>query len=68
MGIRVMDTSAFVLAGEQHLTMHVFDVGEGQLMKRICQGENIGHPDHQLTPSSRSTSSADSRRVFPACE
>lgn len=42
MGIRVMDTSAFVLAGEQHLTMHVFDVGQGQLMKRICQGENIG--------------------------
>lgn len=42
MGIRVMDTSAFVLAGEQHLTMHVFDVGKGLLMKRICQGENIG--------------------------
>src|SRR5215469_18980992 len=26
-GVRIMDTSAFVLANEQELTMHVFDVG-----------------------------------------
>ncbi|WP_231946303.1 UMP kinase [Auraticoccus monumenti] len=41
-GIKVMDTSAFVLAGEQGLTMHVFDVAQQQLMGRICLGENIG--------------------------
>lgn len=41
-GIKVMDTSAFVLAGEQGLTMHVFDVAQQQLMRRICLGENIG--------------------------
>lgn len=41
-GIKVMDTSAFVLAGEQGLTMHVFDAEQPQLMRRICLGENIG--------------------------
>ena len=41
-GIKVMDTSAFVLAGEHHLTMHVFDVAQQQLMRRICLGEDIG--------------------------
>ncbi|MBA8793969.1 uridylate kinase [Friedmanniella endophytica] len=41
-GIKVMDTSAFVLAGEQGLTMHIFDVAQQQLMRRICLGENIG--------------------------
>jgi len=41
-GIRVMDTSAFVLAGEQDLTMHVFDVGRQGLMRRICEGEDLG--------------------------
>ncbi|MBD3940423.1 UMP kinase [Microbacterium sp. NEAU-LLC] len=42
LGIRVMDTSAFVLAGEQDLTMHVFDVGRPGLMRRICEGEDLG--------------------------
>jgi uridylate kinase len=41
-GIRVMDTSAFILAGEQDLTMHVLDVAEQGLMRRICTGENVG--------------------------
>lgn len=41
-GIRVMDTSAFVLAGEQGLTMHVFDVAQKTLMRRICLGDDIG--------------------------
>jgi len=41
-GIRVMDTSAFVLASEHNLTMHVFDVAQQQLMRRICLGEDIG--------------------------
>jgi len=41
-GIQVMDTSAFVLANEQNLTMHVFDVGAIGVMRRICQGEELG--------------------------
>lgn len=41
-GIKVMDTSAFVLAGEQDLTMHIFDVSRKDLMRRICEGEDIG--------------------------
>ncbi|HEX4832371.1 MAG TPA: UMP kinase [Trebonia sp.] len=41
-GIQVMDTSAFVLANEQSLTMHVFDVGAVGVMRRICQGEELG--------------------------
>jgi uridylate kinase len=41
-GIQVMDTSAFVLANEQGLTMHVFDVGAVGVMRRICEGEELG--------------------------
>jgi uridylate kinase len=41
-GIQVMDTSAFVLANEQGLTMHVFDVGATGVMRRICEGEELG--------------------------
>ena len=41
-GIQVMDTSAFVLANEQGLTMHVFDVGASGVMRRICEGEELG--------------------------
>ena len=41
-GIQVMDTSAFVLANEQGLTMHVFDVGAIGVMRRICEGEELG--------------------------
>jgi uridylate kinase len=41
-GIRVMDTSAFVLANEQGLTMHVFDVAATGAMRRICDGEDLG--------------------------
>src|SRR6516165_2401317 len=40
--IRVMDTSAFVLANEQALTMHVFDVGAMGVMRGICQGLELG--------------------------
>ena len=40
--IRVMDTSAFVLANEQRLTMHVFDVGAVGVMSAICQGAELG--------------------------
>jgi uridylate kinase len=40
--IRVMDTSAFVLANEQALTMHVFDVAAIGVMKSICEGGDDG--------------------------
>ena len=40
--IRVMDTSAFVLANEQGLTMHVFDVAAIGVMRGICEGEELG--------------------------
>jgi uridylate kinase len=41
-GVRVMDTGAFVLAGEQHLIMHVFDVAAVGAMRSICEGQDIG--------------------------
>jgi uridylate kinase len=40
--VKVMDTSAFVLAREQGLTMHVFDVAASGAMRRICEGEDLG--------------------------
>jgi uridylate kinase len=41
-GVRVMDTSAFVLANEQALTMHVFDVAAVGAMRQICEGADLG--------------------------
>jgi len=41
-GVRVMDTSAFVLANEQDLTMHVFDVSAAGAMRQICEGADVG--------------------------
>jgi uridylate kinase len=41
-GIAVMDTSAFVLAGEQGLRLHVFDVAADGPMRRLCLGEDVG--------------------------
>jgi uridylate kinase len=41
-GVRVMDTSAFVLANEQGLTMHVFDVAAMGVMRDICEGAEHG--------------------------
>jgi uridylate kinase len=41
-GVRVMDTSAFVLANEQDLTMHVFDVAASGAMRAICEGADLG--------------------------
>ncbi len=38
--IRIMDTSAFVLANEQSLTMHVFDVAAYDAMRAICEGDD----------------------------
>ena len=41
-GVRVMDTSALVLANEQGLTMHVFDVAAKGAMREICSGADLG--------------------------
>jgi uridylate kinase len=41
-GVRVMDTSAFVLANEQSLIMHVFDVAATGVMRKICEGAELG--------------------------
>jgi uridylate kinase len=41
-GVKVMDTSAFVLANEQSLTMHVFDVAAAGVMRQICEGADLG--------------------------
>jgi uridylate kinase len=41
-GIRVMDASAFVLANEHALTMHIFNVAATGAMRRICEGEDLG--------------------------
>jgi uridylate kinase len=41
-GVRVMDTSAFVLANEMSLTMHVFDVAATGVMREICEGKDHG--------------------------
>ena len=41
-GVRIMDTSAFVLANEQSLTMHVFDVAAVGVMRSICEGAELG--------------------------
>ncbi|MGB6454427.1 MAG: UMP kinase [Streptosporangiaceae bacterium] len=41
-GVRVMDTSAFVLANEQALTMHVFDAAAAGAMRQVCEGADIG--------------------------
>jgi uridylate kinase len=41
-GVRIMDTSAFVLANEQSLTMHVFDVAAVGVMRGICEGGDFG--------------------------
>ena len=41
-GVKVMDSSAFVLANEHGLLMHVFDVAAVGAMSAICRGEDVG--------------------------
>ncbi len=41
-GVRIMDASAFALAREHGLTMHVFDVAAAGVMHRICAGADVG--------------------------
>ena len=40
--LRVMDRSAFVLASEHGLKLHVFDAASSGSMTAICQGQDIG--------------------------
>jgi uridylate kinase len=40
--LRVMDPSAFILAKDHELPIHVFDFEKPDLMRRICEGENLG--------------------------
>jgi uridylate kinase len=54
-----MDTSAFVLANEQGLTMHVFDVAAVGVMRRICAGAELG------TRISASASASAARHDLP---
>jgi uridylate kinase len=42
LGIKIMDTSAFVLANDHRLTMHVFDVDATGAMAAICHGDDVG--------------------------
>ncbi|MGY0235321.1 UMP kinase [Longispora urticae] len=44
--IRVMDAGAFVLAGEQGLVTHVFDVAATGAMRAVCEGEDVGTRIH----------------------
>ena len=41
-GVRVMDESAFVLADEHRLLMHVFDVAAPGALRAICEGQDVG--------------------------
>ena len=40
--LRVMDPSAFILARDNNMPIHVFDISQQGLMAAICKGENIG--------------------------
>ena len=40
--LRVMDQSAFILARDQRLPLHVFDIERPGLMAAICRGEHHG--------------------------
>jgi uridylate kinase len=41
-GVQVMDQSAFILARDYRLPIHVFDSAEKGAMRRICAGEDVG--------------------------
>jgi uridylate kinase len=40
--LKVMDQSAFILARDYHLPIHVFNFDNPGSMKEICEGKNIG--------------------------
>jgi uridylate kinase len=41
-GLNVMDQSAFMLARDHHLPVHVFNANEPGVMQRACEGESVG--------------------------
>ncbi len=41
-GLNVMDQAAFILARDQKVPMHVFDIDDTGVMAGICQGEDHG--------------------------
>ncbi|ATO48731.1 UMP kinase [Brevibacillus laterosporus] len=41
-GLKVMDQSAIILARDYALPIHVFNFDKKHVMKRICEGENLG--------------------------
>lgn len=41
-GVQVMDQSAFILARDYGLPIHLFDATAKGAMRRICEGENLG--------------------------
>lgn len=40
--LRVMDPSAFILARDHNLTLHLFDIRQTDAMRRILAGESVG--------------------------
>jgi len=40
--LKVMDQSAFILARDYHIPIHVFNFDKPDSMKEICEGKNIG--------------------------
>lgn len=40
--LKVMDQSAFILARDYHLPIHVFNFDRPGSMKQVCEGENVG--------------------------
>ncbi|HEU4963454.1 MAG TPA: UMP kinase [Bacilli bacterium] len=48
--LKVMDQSAFILARDYELPLHLFDFDQKDSMKKICLGENIGT---YVSPSSK---------------
>ncbi len=45
--LKVMDQSAFILARDYHLPIHVFNFDQPGSMKKICTGENVGTYIHR---------------------
>lgn len=40
--LKIMDQSAFILAREYKLSLHVFNFDKAGSMSQICEGEDIG--------------------------
>ena len=49
--LRVMDPSAFILARDHGLTLHVFDVEQSCAIGRILDGESVGTEISNTAPT-----------------